>query len=241
MRHLWAIVLISAAALTTLLGASDAMMAQPSESQARAEEGPPPGGCTPIGVTASGEIVFPLTCRDFIEKHKAADRQSGPAETRLTTGDASKTPVAATLPAAAAPGVTPAAEEASKVSISAEASKPSAAVEASKEPAATDARKPPAAEPSQPAAAAGASAKTEGKEPGAPAAKAASETAAPATRQAAAGSGNAAAEPATTSALPKRNRNQNRVAGPAGCTRFRSYDAASATYRDFNGQRRPCS
>ncbi len=28
----------------------------------------PPGGCTPIGVTASGEIVFPFTCKALLER-----------------------------------------------------------------------------------------------------------------------------------------------------------------------------
>jgi hypothetical protein len=35
-------------------------------------EGPPPGGCMPIGLTASGEIVFPFQCKDFTERHKTA-------------------------------------------------------------------------------------------------------------------------------------------------------------------------
>lgn len=30
----------------------------------------PPGGCMPLGVTASGEIVFPFQCKEFIEKHR---------------------------------------------------------------------------------------------------------------------------------------------------------------------------
>jgi len=33
---------------------------------------PPPGGCLPIGVTASGEVVFPLLCKDFLEKNRGA-------------------------------------------------------------------------------------------------------------------------------------------------------------------------
>src|ERR1700758_2805925 len=44
--------------------------APPAESSPSEE--PPPGGCMPIGLTASGEIVFPFQCKDFIEKHKAA-------------------------------------------------------------------------------------------------------------------------------------------------------------------------
>jgi hypothetical protein len=30
----------------------------------------PPGGCMPIGVTASGEVVFPLTCKAFLERRR---------------------------------------------------------------------------------------------------------------------------------------------------------------------------
>lgn len=30
----------------------------------------PRGGCTPIGVTASGEIVFPFTCKVFLERRR---------------------------------------------------------------------------------------------------------------------------------------------------------------------------
>src|SRR5215471_5329412 len=41
----------------------------PAESSAKDE--PPPGACKPIGLTVSGEVVFPLECRDFIERHKA--------------------------------------------------------------------------------------------------------------------------------------------------------------------------
>jgi hypothetical protein len=33
-------------------------------------EAPPPGGCLPIGVTASGEVVFPLLCKDFLDRTK---------------------------------------------------------------------------------------------------------------------------------------------------------------------------
>jgi hypothetical protein len=33
-------------------------------------EDPPPGACLPIGVTASGEVVFPLLCKDFLDRTK---------------------------------------------------------------------------------------------------------------------------------------------------------------------------
>jgi len=42
-----------------------------SAGPSNAEE-PPPGGCLPIGVTASGEIVFPFLCKDFLERNKGA-------------------------------------------------------------------------------------------------------------------------------------------------------------------------
>src|SRR5215470_12886835 len=42
----------------------------PAESSAKDDQ-PPPGACKPIGLTVSGEVVFPLECRDFIERHKA--------------------------------------------------------------------------------------------------------------------------------------------------------------------------
>jgi len=30
----------------------------------------PPGGCTPIGLTARGDLVFPLQCRELIERER---------------------------------------------------------------------------------------------------------------------------------------------------------------------------
>jgi hypothetical protein len=30
----------------------------------------PPGGCTPIGFTARGDLVFPLQCRELIERER---------------------------------------------------------------------------------------------------------------------------------------------------------------------------
>jgi hypothetical protein len=30
----------------------------------------PPGGCTPIGLTAQGELVFPIQCRELIEHER---------------------------------------------------------------------------------------------------------------------------------------------------------------------------
>jgi outer membrane biosynthesis protein TonB len=39
----------------------------------------PPGGCMPIGLTTSGEIVFPIECKEFIEQHRGKDVEQRPA------------------------------------------------------------------------------------------------------------------------------------------------------------------
>ena len=43
----------------------------------------PDGGCKPIGLTASGEAVFPFQCKEFIERQKAANQKNA-AEPRRT-------------------------------------------------------------------------------------------------------------------------------------------------------------
>jgi BA14K-like protein len=57
------------AALAQTTGAIDQGPA-PAQGAAK-QEMPPPGGCTPIGLTVAGEIVFPFQCKDFIERQKA--------------------------------------------------------------------------------------------------------------------------------------------------------------------------
>jgi hypothetical protein len=48
--------------------------AQPSVNQ-----DVPPGGCMPIGLTASGEIVFPIQCKGIIEQQRGKDVEQKPA------------------------------------------------------------------------------------------------------------------------------------------------------------------
>jgi len=239
MRHLWAVLLISAATLPGLLGAGGTSIAQQADSQPRAsDDGPPPGGCTPIGVTASGDIVFPMTCRDFIERHKAADRAATAAETKPATPETGKVPDAvdaAKAPTSAEPAKASAAAGAGKALTTGEASRASAAADVSA-PAAVEATKAPTAPDSG---------KPDEKDPKSAGAIAPADEAQPATKQAAvapasADTGKSEAEPATTAALEKRTRGRNRVAGAPNCTRFRTYNAASGTYRDFDGRRRPC-
>jgi hypothetical protein len=43
----------------------------------RSQDAVPPGGCMPIGLTASGEMVFPMLCKELLEqqREKAADQK----------------------------------------------------------------------------------------------------------------------------------------------------------------------
>jgi len=52
--------------------------AAPAEPSAKADV--PSGGCMPIGLTASGEIVFPIQCKEFIEQHRGKAAEQKPAE-----------------------------------------------------------------------------------------------------------------------------------------------------------------
>jgi hypothetical protein len=76
----------------------------PAEPAVKQDDDPPPGGCMPIGVTASGEIVFPLQCAGFIERQHRIAVQEKPAITD------EKRPAAEEKPGAAAENP-PAAEE----------------------------------------------------------------------------------------------------------------------------------
>jgi hypothetical protein len=43
------------------------------------KEDVPPGGCMPIGLTASGEIVFPIQCKEIIERQRGKAVEQKPA------------------------------------------------------------------------------------------------------------------------------------------------------------------
>jgi hypothetical protein len=52
----------------------------PTPAEPSVKEDVPPGGCMPIGLTASGEIVFPIQCMQFIERQRGkAVEQKPPA------------------------------------------------------------------------------------------------------------------------------------------------------------------
>src|SRR5208282_5428710 len=49
--------------------------------QPKKQDDVPPGGCTPIGLTASGEMVFPLLCRALLEQQRGPISQQLPTST----------------------------------------------------------------------------------------------------------------------------------------------------------------
>ena len=194
----------------------------PAESSAKDDQ-PPPGACKPIGLTVSGEVVFPLECRDFIERHKAMSPPMTtppiPPESRPAAAEAnpeSKTEAKPVAPEAkpAIVEVKPATAEA-KPAIAEE--KPTGSTEkpaaVEEKPATVEAKPPPEETPA-------------GKQ----------------SAEATADGGKPAVKPEDSAPSRKRaeNKPRERSAGPPGCTRFRSYNAASGTYRDFDGRTRPC-
>jgi hypothetical protein len=67
---------MSAAALAQTTGTVNPNSA-PAEPPVK--EDVPPGGCMPIGLTASGEIVFPIQCRELIERQRGKAVEQKPA------------------------------------------------------------------------------------------------------------------------------------------------------------------
>jgi hypothetical protein len=108
------IMVMSGAALAQTTGTANPSSdpAQPS-----VKEDVPPGGCMPIGLTASGEIVFPIQCKEFIERErgKAVEQKPAAAAEKATAAPSEgvaaveQKPAAAEEKAAAAPseGVAP--------------------------------------------------------------------------------------------------------------------------------------
>jgi hypothetical protein len=77
--------------LTVMSGASLAQTTgtvnpSPAPAEPSVKEDVPPGGCMPIGLTASGEIVFPIQCKDFIERHRGKPVEQKPAAVEEKAG-----------------------------------------------------------------------------------------------------------------------------------------------------------
>lgn len=67
---------MSSAALAQTTGA---LNPSPVPAQPSVNEDVPPGGCMPIGLTVSGDIVFPIQCKEFIERRRGAAVEQKPA------------------------------------------------------------------------------------------------------------------------------------------------------------------
>jgi hypothetical protein len=199
-------------------------LADPSPTAAQSspkEDEPPPGGCKPIGLTVSGEVVFPFECKEFIERQKAIISRPAAAE-------ANPAAVAEVKPSAAEPARPPAVEaarpQAAEEKPAVAEAKPGAAAE---KPAVAEDK--PAAVQDKPAAAEEkpviAEPKTASKPP---------EETAPDNSQASVKS-----DPIP---MPRRGdrRQRERTASTPGCMQYRTYNAASGTYRGFDGRTRPC-
>jgi hypothetical protein len=86
---------LGVAALPTNLDRANAAeqhiaQADPAQAQQpKKQDDIPPGGCTPIGLTASGEMVFPLLCRALLEQQRGPISQD--VSTSASKQDASVT------------------------------------------------------------------------------------------------------------------------------------------------------
>src|ERR1700739_3751457 len=83
MKHLsvFLLAVTSSAALAQTTGTVNPSRAT---SEPSVKEDVPAGACMPIGLTASGEIVFPIQCKEFIERQrgKAVEQKPTAAEER---------------------------------------------------------------------------------------------------------------------------------------------------------------
>jgi hypothetical protein len=68
--------LMSGAALAQVTGTVNP---SPAPAESSTKEDVPPGGCMPIGLTASGEIVFPIQCKGIIERERGKSVEQNPS------------------------------------------------------------------------------------------------------------------------------------------------------------------
>src|SRR5712664_2943508 len=78
--------LLSVMTVAVLDETTGAVNPSSTPAQPSANEDVPPGGCMPIGLTTSGEIVFPIQCKEFIERHRGAAVEQKPAALEAKPG-----------------------------------------------------------------------------------------------------------------------------------------------------------
>jgi hypothetical protein len=104
----WPMICLLVLSLTAAAGTAFAQTLGSVESTSKQppdKDGVPPGGCMPIGLTASGEIVFPFACRALIERQRGIVDQQKPAarDAKPVPGEKQATPPAAFPAQATAP------------------------------------------------------------------------------------------------------------------------------------------
>jgi hypothetical protein len=78
----WPMTCLLVLSVTAMAGTALAQTTGSGESTSKPppdKDGVPPGGCMPIGLTASGEIVFPFACRALIERQRGTIDLQKPA------------------------------------------------------------------------------------------------------------------------------------------------------------------
>src|SRR6266851_1306035 len=66
---------------------ANAMDLRSAQADLQRSDGVPAGGCMPIGLTARGDLVFPLQCRELIERERGpiSEEQTRAAQQKLET------------------------------------------------------------------------------------------------------------------------------------------------------------
>jgi hypothetical protein len=72
-------VLLTAMSGAALAQTTGPVNPNPAPAEPSVKEDVPPGGCLPIGVTVSGEVVFPFLCKEFIERRRGMAVEQEPA------------------------------------------------------------------------------------------------------------------------------------------------------------------
>src|SRR5712671_2307968 len=95
---------------------ANAMDLRSAQADLQRSDGVPAGGCMPIGLTARGDLVFPMQCRELIERERGPipEEKQQISEPRSQQEPSAKTaPAEKVTPVAVAPvAVTPAEKDA---------------------------------------------------------------------------------------------------------------------------------
>jgi hypothetical protein len=211
-------------------------------TETSAEDKPRPDGCKPIGLTVSGEVFFPMECRELIERYKTISQGVAPSK-----ADEIRRAVVKDSPLGSAEQLEALKGRSISDTKTSTAGAKSTAAAADTTPSVTNSvpteGKPTALETGPDKAEPGSNAV--GTKTGASNAddkfNAVDEkSSADRPVDMASDEHNAVAGMPKNIPLPRPSRRDRVSAQAPNCTHFRSYNARSATYRDFSGKTRPC-